>query len=507
MITRKKLQLSILLMIGIVLLVNIIANKYFLRLDFTADQRYSLSNATENILTTLTDPVTITAYFSEDLPPNVEQVRRDFRDMLVEYSNSSGGQIVYEFVNPSENQESEMKAQQNGISPIMINVRERDQMKQQRAYLGAIVQLGENKEVIPFVQPGAAMEYALSSNIKKLSVTEKPKIALIRGHGEPGIAALQQLNTSLSIMYTVDEVELSDTSNISPEYMTAVIIAPKDTIPEFHFNYLDEFLNRGGRLLLALNRVEGNFSTTSGEKVFTGLPEWLAQKGIEIEENFVLDVNCSNIMVRQQQGMFVMNTPVNFPYLPIITNFADHPITDGLESVLLPFVSSVRFNTQDTTLNMVPLLVTSEKSGIQPPPVYFDISKQWANNDFNQSSVPVAFAIDGNIAGNMDSKMVVFGDGDFAVNGEGQSAQQLQPDNVSLMVNAIDWLSDDTGLIELRTKGVTSRPIDVQLEDGTKTLVKYINFLLPILLIVVYGIFRFNLKRKLRNNLMSVDYV
>ena len=103
--------------------------------------------------------------------------------------------------------------------------------------------------------------------------------------------------------------------------------------------------------------------------------------------------------------------------------------------------------------------------------------------------------------------MVVFGDGDFAVNGEGENQQQLQPDNVSLMVNSIDWLSDDTGLIELRTKGVTSRPLDAQLEDGTKLFLKYLNFLLPIILIVLYGIIRFNTKRKIRNKLMSVDYV
>jgi ABC-type uncharacterized transport system involved in gliding motility auxiliary subunit len=103
--------------------------------------------------------------------------------------------------------------------------------------------------------------------------------------------------------------------------------------------------------------------------------------------------------------------------------------------------------------------------------------------------------------------MVVFGDGDFAVNGEGQGAQQLQPDNVNLMVNAIDWLSDDTGLIELRTKGVTSRPLDAQLEDSTKTLVKYLNFLLPIILIIIYGVIRFQVKRKFRDKLMSVDYV
>ena len=103
--------------------------------------------------------------------------------------------------------------------------------------------------------------------------------------------------------------------------------------------------------------------------------------------------------------------------------------------------------------------------------------------------------------------MVVFSDGDFAVNGEGQNAQQLSEDNVSLMSNAIDWLSDDTGLIELRTKGVSARPIDTSLEDSTKTLLKYLNFLLPIFLIIIYGVFRFQLKRKKRNELMSTDFV
>jgi uncharacterized protein YacL len=75
------------------------------------------------------------------------------------------------------------------------------------------------------------------------------------------------------------------------------------------------------------------------------------------------------------------------------------------------------------------------------------------------------------------------------------------------MANAIDWLSDDTGLIELRTKGVTARPLDASLEDGTKTLLKYLNFLLPLALVIIYGIFRFQLKRKKRNELMNTEYV
>jgi len=507
MLTRKKVRMSILLVLGIILLVNLIASRFFFRLDYTADQRYTLSNATKDILNQLNEPVTISAYFSEDLPPNVEQVRQDFRDMLVEYSSNANGLIVYEFINPSENQESETKAQQNGIQPIMINVRERDQMKQQRAYLGAIVQMGDRKEVIPFIQPGAAMEYALSTNIKKLSVKDKPTIALLQGHGEASLSSIPQLYQQLSILYSVEPIEFSDTTGVPSQYKTLVVIAPNDTIPPLHFKYLDDFLNKGGKLLLALNTVSGDFNTGMGNKVTTGFETWLKQRGIEVEENFVIDASCSNIMVRQQQGPFMMNTPVQFPFLPAITNFTKHPITDGIESVVLIFASPIRLTSPDTSLVMFPLAVTSEKSGVQNPPLYFDVMKQWTLSDFTLSSLPVAVLVESKVPGSAGYKMVVFSDGDFAVNGEGQNAQQLSEDNVSFMANAIDWLSDDTGLIELRTKGVTSRPLDPSLEDGTKTLLKYMNFLLPLVLIIIYGMFRFQLKRKKRNELMATDYV
>ena len=156
---------------------------------------------------------------------------------------------------------------------------------------------------------------------------------------------------------------------------------------------------------------------------------------------------------------------------------------------------------------MYPLLTTSKRSGVQSPPLYFDVMKNWTQSDFNLSSLPVGVVVEGKISGNTDSKMIVFGDGDFVVNGEGQQAQKVQDDNINLMVNSIDWLSDDTGLIDLRTKGVSSRPIDATLQDSTKSFLKYLNFLLPIILIVLYGIFRFQNRRRIRNKLMNTSYV
>lgn len=507
MLTKKKIITTVALLFGILLLLNIVADRFFVRLDFTEGHQYTLSKATKDILNKLTAPVTVTAYFSENLPPDIAQVRNDFKDMLIEYSNASGGKVVYQFTNPNENREKEIQAQEAGIQPIVINVRERDQMKQQRAYLGAVLQYEGRTEKIPFIQPGSAMEYALSSTIKKLSIQNKPKIAFLQGDGEPSLSELPQLDEQLSVLYDVSPFNFNDSTGAIPdEYKTLVIIAPSDTMSDAHLAQLDNFLSRGGRILIALNRVKGDLSKATGSSLYTGLNTWLEKKGITVEDGFIVDANCGNIMVRQQQGMFVMNTPVRFPYLPVITTFADHPITKGIESVMMPFCSPIKYSATDSSIHIVTLASTSQRAGIQRPPVYFDVSRQWSASDFPVSNLPVAVAVDGKIDGGVYSKMVVFGDGDFATNGAGQSAQKLNPDNVNLMANAIDWLSDDTGLIALRTKGITSRPLKADITEGTKTLVKYLNFIVPLFLIIGFGIIRYQYRRKLRNKWMNETY-
>jgi hypothetical protein len=184
------------------------------------------------------------------------------------------------------------------------------------------------------------------------------------------------------------------------------------------------------------------------------------------------------------------------PYIPIINNFADHPVTKGLEAVIMQFISNMEFN-GDTGLTFTPLVFTSEKANIEPAPQYFNYQRQWTEFDFPMKNLVVGAALEGKIAGNVPTKMVIISDGDFPVNGPRGRQQQLQEDNVNLMVNSIDWLSDDTGLITLRTKGITSRPIK-DLDDSKRSFLKWMNFLLPIFLILIYGFIRFQINRNKR---------
>jgi len=487
---RSKVITQVLIFIGILVVVNLISEQMFLRLDYTADKRYTLSDATKDILNDLDDVITVTAYFTENMPPQLQKSMEDFEDLLIEYENRSDGNVVYEFINPNENEAEEQKAQQKGISPVMVNVTEKDQIKQLRAYLGAVLQMGEKTEIIPMIQPGAGMEYSLTTAVKKISVLDKPKVAFLQGHGEPTPNASVQVLQQLTVLYDVEPLTITDTTDIPAFYKTIAIVNPTDTFPQSDFAKLDKYLSTGGSIYLAYN----NLQTDLQSQYLSTLPDigimgWLADKGITLNNQYVIDANCGAVTVRQQNGMFIMNRQIEFPYFPILSKFSEHPAAKGLEGVIMPFVSSISYLPKDSAVNIQPLVFSSENSGVVNAPVYIDIEKQWSENDFNAPSQVVAIAAEGPLSGVANSRMVVIANGAFAVNGEGQQQQQVNQDNVNLASNSIDWLSDDTGLIDLRTKGITSRPLE-QIDDTKRNLYKYGNVTLPIFLMIGIALYR-----------------
>lgn len=492
---------SLYLIIGIVILANLLGNQFFKRFDLTEDKQFTQSNATKNILKNLEDPVTVTAYFTEGLGPEFAKTRSDFRDMLLEYSNLSGGMVDYEFINPNESEELEQTAQQNGIQPVLISVREKDQTKQQRAYLGAVLKSGDQTDVIPVIQPGSSMEYDLSTRIKKMAVLDKPSVGIIEGYGCAGANELGVIYQSLGILYNVENLNLASEATVPARFRTIAIVAPKDSIPPSHLAKLDEFLGRGGNLFVGINTVGNEGNGVQGKIISTGLEGWLRSRGIEVEDSYLIDISCGSVTVPQQRGPFTINAQVQFPYFPMISNFADHPVTKGLEQVILPFASPVRY-LGDSSSIFTPIVYSSNRAGILPGPIVFEVEKNWTQNDFTLSDIVVGGVLEGNIAGNIPHRIIVIGDGDFpsAAQGRGQS------DNANLMVNSIDWLSDDTGLIELRTKGIASRPIE-DMEDSKRSFLKWLNFLLPIALVIGYGLFRYQARRNRRFRRMQERYV
>jgi gliding-associated putative ABC transporter substrate-binding component GldG len=487
----------------ILIVVNMISSKLYFRLDFTADDRYTLSKATTDVLTELEDVVTVKAYFSDDLPTQLISNRQDFEDLLLEYENRSGGNVIYEFISPNDDEEKEQEAQQNGIQPIIVNVTEKDQVQQLRAYMGAVITFGDQKEVIAVVQPGVNMEYNLTTSIKKLTVLEKPTVAFLEGHGEATMQQMPQLVQQLSVLSNVESYTIS-TEEIPSTFKSLIIIDPKDTIPPSDFIKIDDFMSKGGNVYLAYSNLNGDLSTSylsAGNDI--GVMNWLSRMGIRMGSQFVIDANCGAVSVRQNNGVFTYSSQVQFPYFPNINTFGDHPAVKGLEGILLPFASRLDYSASDSLIQFTPLMQTSDKSGLAVTPSYIDIQKKWNDGDFNQGNQTVALALDGPLSGTINSRIVVVTNGKFAVNGD--QPQQIAADNVNFTSNSIDWLSDDTGLIDLRTKGITSRPLE-KVEDNTREMLKWGNVLIPILLILIYALIRRQRNVRKRHAWMEGNY-
>lgn len=505
--TKQTIIVKLAIFFGILVVLNLISSNLFFRLDFTADKRYTLSEATKSTLNDLNEVITVTAYFSEDLPPQLLSTRKDFRDLLEEYEKRSNGNLVYEFINPNKDDDSETKAQVAGINPLLVNVTERDQVQQLRAYMGAVLRMKDQKEVIPVIEPGAAMEFSLTTAIKKMALTDKPRVGILQGNRQPSLGAMSQLQEQLQVLYQVEPVMWNDSSDIPGYYQSVLLVNPKDSISTAQFSKLDNYLQQGGGVLVAYDNFNGDLNSGFvSAPPDIGLKSWLGGKGIIVNDQLVTDINCASVGVPQQVGPFTMTAQVQFPYFPIISNFNEHPITGGIEALLLPFANSLVSTNVDSSQTVTPLAVTSTQSGAGNLPVMIDVQKEWSQSDFPMSEQILALAVEGT-----GGKLVVLGSGSFIVNGEPAAPsipgmppqqsqqQQLNPDNINFVANAIDWMSDDTGLSDLRTKGVTTRPLE-PVEDGTKNLIKYGNLIAPILLVLLYGFQRRqrNLRRRQR---------
>lgn len=491
------------LVLTCLIFLNMLSSYLFFRVDFTADKRFTLDKVTKRILREVKDPIIITLYVSEDLPPDISRTIRDFKHLLTEYNKHSNKRIEIEEVNPNSSEELEMKAIEVGIHPVPLKVREKDQVKVQKVFLGLVIQVGDKSETIPLIQPGIAMEYNLSTLIKRLTIQDKAKIGYITGHGEPVLATLDQMTKELSVLYDLKVINLNRRMDLS-DFKAIIILSPFEEITKREFKRLDNYLGTGGSLFVGIDRVNGILNHGIGVGVNTNLETWLEEKGILVEDAFIVDRKCSTVTV-QEKSYFSFPQQITFPYLPLITEFSDHSITDGIEAMILQFASPMTY-VGDSTLTYRELAWTSDVSGKLKVPVSFNIGQTWRLSDFLFPRQVAAAAIHGPIVSDQEARLCVIGDGNFIVNGVGDQRINIQQDNINFIANAIDWLSDDSGLMSLRTKGVQSRPLN-ELSDSRVLFIKYFNFLFPLLLVVIHGLFQFRRRSLKRTRLMRSGVV
>ncbi|MBS1568444.1 MAG: GldG family protein [Bacteroidetes bacterium] len=494
---------TLLLACGIGILANMLAQRYKFRADLTSDKRYTLDPATLQLLQHLPETVTVTAYVTADLPPEMAVVRQDFMDLLVEYANRSGGKLVFEFVDPGSSPEHSAKAVEEGIRPLLVQTRRKDRSENLQVFMGATLRMADRKAVVPAFQKGPGMEWTLTSALAQLLTVEKPLIGVMQGHHEPSLQALDELAAQLNAQYDVEATAIYDSFPINDRFTSLLIIDPKDSLPAQHLGRINEYMAKGHGVVLAFSAVAADFGLAPKvEMRDIGLGPWLAEHGLRVGPGVVVDRQCGQIGVVQA----TVQAPVamDFPFYPLISKFGDHPIDHGLDLVMFQFASPMQIIGDSTTARYWPVVSTSGRSGVLATPLNMDLRKAWTDADF-----PLGPQMLGAAREPHDStrgRLVVFSNGSFCTGEMNGRTTRLPKGNLDLMVNATDWVTHHTALLSMRGKEKNYRPI-TDPGEAARTSLKWLNLLLPPGIMLLYGLLRVQWRRRQRRQRMQPGHV
>ncbi len=489
---------SIAIVGALLVVIYLIGLTVFGRLDLTDDNVYSLSDASVKLVEDLDDPVTFKAFFTENLPAPYGSNRRFLKDKLDDYRAYGGGNIQYQFIDPGEDDDVVEEARRFRIPPVQIQVIEKDNVQLKNAYMGLAIEYGGEREVIPVVQDLSTLEYDITSAIRRLTREELPTVGFLTGHGEPNIFQdMPTLRQGLARNYEVTAVTISgETLDNMPDVL--LVIAPTDSLPGEHVRAVDRYVMDGGRLGLLLNAVSADIQAGQASALSVGLEPLLETYGVGLQTNLVTDLQSSAVTVQQQAGLFNIARQIEYPFFPIATSFnPDNLTVSRLREVLFYFVSSI-----DTTaalpagVTVEPLVYSSTRSATQEG--FFFIQPMLETRpSYEDGPFLLAAAYSGNFPSVFDpsresvsTRVAVVGDGDFV----NESLLGRIPGNIELGLNLVDWLVQESDLLEIRAKKIEPRALR-EVSEEVRPWIKYTNMLVPALVVVGFGLFRWRRRR------------
>lgn len=540
-----KLQhgLFLLTVIGSLVLVNVMGLRFFGRVDVTRDGSFTLAQASRETLKSLDEPVTVTAYFTENLPPPYSSNARYVRDLLEEFRSASKGQVAFEFIDPAgqeteKDKETKREVKQDifgrrfreptsvekeltsaGVQPVELRVIEDDQQQTRRAYMGLVIKHKEKKEVIPVVKSVDGLEYDLTTLIRKLSRERTPVIGVLQGHQEPALQEkLQILQSTLSQMYELRPVELGQKDRFDTSLDALLVIGPKTALSPAEVKALDQFLMEGKSVALFLDTLQVDLRQFNPTEATHGLTPWLAHYGVTIGDQLVADVNSASINVSERRGFMMVQMPVPFPFLPVVKQLeGDSPISKGLSDVIFPFATSVSVAPKDGAQAVV-LARSSSKSWLESKPPNVDPRRDWRSESPQLSGPhPLMVQLSGTLKSAYAAEAAQSAPGATPVLAQSKSEARLvvvgtssliQDDfasmsrgNQALLLNVTDWLLLDPALLAMRSRGLSMATLKPELSDTTRSAVKFGNTLgLPFLL-ALFGLVRWRMREARRSTI------
>jgi ABC-2 type transport system permease protein len=543
--------------IAIVILLNIIGHFVFHRFDLTAEKRYSLSPATKKLLKDLDDVVYFKVYLEGEFPAGFKRLRSETREMLDEFRAYAGDNIQYTFINPSQNEDikknSEVYEQlyKAGLLPTSLQVKTENGEQNQIIFPGALATYHEKTFPLQLLKNQVAMaeeevlnasienlEFEFASTILKLTTKQKSKIAIIDGHGELEGKKLEDITKALEEYYVVERVKLNNQLFALRGYKAAIIAKPDSTFDEKDKYILDQFVMKGGKTLWLIDPVMASMDSLTKNNVTLGLAnpinldDILFKYGVRMNTNLVLDVQSAPIpVVAGYQGNQPQYKFYPWVYFPVAFPFCDHPIVKNLNAVKFEFASSLdTLNVKDIRKTI--LLASSQYARSINTPARIDLSilkKEPNPKEYYRKNIPLAVLLEGEfesvfknriaptvanasemafVSKGKKTAMIVVADGDVIRNQvQGATGKvyplgydrytQQQFGNKNFIMNCMNYLLDDSGLIAVRTRDIQIRLLNKTVLQESKLKWQLISIVSPMFIVILFGIFSgWNRKRK-----------
>lgn len=477
----------------IVLAVNLVGGQIHGRLDLTRDELFTLSEGTEEILQGLDDIVQITLFASAELPPELQFQLRDVRDLLSDMERASGGELLTSEVDPDEDEDEAARAQSYGIGPLEFNVLRDDEFEVRRGYYGLAVTYANEQEVIPAIQRTDDLEFRLVSAIAAMTADAQTTVGFVTGSGALGAGQIPGLQEVLGDRYRFQNLDLALDSlpAPTPDSVRVIVVAgPTQPLDSLSVSRVESFVDSGGAALLLLDPVELNPEMMALMPIQSGLEALLEHRGLRPVEGLVVDLASSERVSMGQQGFLNVVTP--YPLWPIALPAGDHIVTRGLGALTLAWAGELEVL---DSAQVAPLWVTSEAGGVRSADLPIDPEQDWNLPEEALGVRVVAAALDaaGDSTGSgpIPGRVVVVRDATLA----DLEFIQSNPQNVTFLANAVDWLAQDEALIRIRSKDRTP-PALVFASDGIRDLLRWGNLVGVPALFALFGVLRVTGRRR-----------
>ncbi|MBI5183652.1 MAG: GldG family protein [Nitrospinae bacterium] len=517
--------LMIIILIGIIAIINFLSGRHFIRWDLTEGKEFTIATATKKIVGELDDIVNINVYFSRELPSHLADLERQIKDILSEYKAYAGRNLMIDYIDPSEDPQLERKVQMLGIPQIQLNVIEKDRAQVRNAYMGIAVLYEDKKEVIPLVQNVVNLEYDLTSAINKVTSEEVKGVGFLYGTDDME-ERYSSITTELKKGYKVSKVDIRDGKKIKDDIDTLVLVSPRD-MKEREKYEIDQFLMRGGRLILLVDPVTRETNGLSASILHSGIDDMLSHYGIKINKDLVLDSNSEYATF--QSGFMRFSVP--YPFWPKISTqgfINDHPIVNRLGAIVFPWTASIEILKEKTGDSKVTELIkSSDRSWTQTgyfnlsPPQRFNVESEkmksytlaallsgrfksfYAGKDIPATEGKEENTNDSNKGNTInpekeervnegkDTHILVIGNSNFIADEFiGQAGG-----NLTFFMNSIDWLTIGDELIGIRSRRVTDRPLK-EISEYKKGYIKFTVIFSMSMVLICLGLVRFYLRKR-----------